>query len=425
MVNKILKSKFYYGWFIVLFAAIGLFFSGPGQTFSVSIFINAYIEKFGWSRSLVSTYYSLATLAAGFTLPFIGRIVDRKGYRFSLVLIASLLAGAALYMSFVTTSLMLVFGFYMLRLFGQGSMTLLPSALVPQWFKVNRGKALSLMSLGGVVGSAVIPPLNTWMIMQFGIQQAWWFWVVALFVIMVPIAQKFIYNHPSDLGLVVDGSPQARVSEIKYSHSIKTSSHDFTLDEAMKTRSFWLMLLTMAIPSMINTGITFHIVSILMQKGYDPIFAAFILSITALVSFPMTFVAGFVLDKVRVQYVKAINYGLYFLAIITLTFTNATMFIILYAVIHGVFNAFESVSTGVLWPNYFGTKNLASIRSLTMTSTVIGSALGPLPFAFAFDAFGSYTLILTIMLIFPLFAIIASILSSPPSYKAVDVSINS
>ena len=35
-------------------------------------------------------------------------------------------------MSFVTTSLMLVFGFYMLRLFGQGSMTLLPNALVPQ-----------------------------------------------------------------------------------------------------------------------------------------------------------------------------------------------------------------------------------------------------------------------------------------------------
>ena len=86
MVNKILSNKLYYGWFIALFASIGLFFSGPGQTFSVSIFINAYIEEFGWSRSLVSTYYSLATLAAGFTLPFIGRIVDRKGYRFSLVL---------------------------------------------------------------------------------------------------------------------------------------------------------------------------------------------------------------------------------------------------------------------------------------------------------------------------------------------------
>jgi MFS family permease len=418
VVNKILKSKFYYGWFIVLFAAVGLFFSGPGQTFSVSIFINAYIEKFGWSRSLVSTYYSLATLAAGFTLPFIGRIVDRKGYRFSLVLIASLLASAALFMSFVNTSILLIFGFFMLRLFGQGSMTLLPNALVPQWFKVNRGKALSLMSLGGVVGSAVIPPLNTWMIMQFGIQQAWWFWVAALVVIMVPIAQKFIYDHPADLGLVVDGSTQAKASEIKYSHSIKTSNHDFTLDEAMKTRSFWLMLLTMAIPSMINTGITFHIVSILMQKGHDPIFAAFILSVTALVQFPMTFVAGFVLDKVKVQYVKAINYALYFIAILALTVSQSTLLIIAYAFMHGVFNAFESVSSGVLWPNYFGTKHLASIRSLTMTSTVIGSALGPLPFAFAFDAFGSYTLILSIMLAFPLFAIIASIVSSPPRRKA-------
>lgn len=413
MIKKRLGSL-YYGWYIVLFAAIGLFFSGPGQTFSVSIFINSYIEEYGWSRSLVSSYYSLATLFAGFSLPFIGRIVDRKGFRFSLILISSLLAFAALWMSFVDVSYMLIFGFYMLRLFGQGSMTLIPNALVPQWFRVNRAKALSLMSLGGVIGSAVIPPLNTWLIINYGLQKAWWFWSIALILMMVPIAYKFVFNYPSDIGLVVDGSDTPKPTEIKFALTIPTSNYSFTLKEAMKTRSFWLMLLTMAIPSMVNTGITFHFISIFAQKGFDLIFAAFILSIVALVSFPMTFIAGFVLDKVKVRYVKAVNYAIYFLAILILLVAKDTLFIVIYAVLHGVFNAFESVSSGVLWPNYFGTKNLGSIRSLTMTSTVIGSALGPLPFAFAYDLFGSYSLILVIMLVFPLLAIVASILSLPP-----------
>lgn len=410
-------GKLYYGWYIVLFAAIALFFSSPGQTFSVSIFINSYIEEYGWSRSLVSSYYSLATLFAGFSLPLIGRIVDRKGSRFSLILISSLLALAALWMSFVDVSYMLIFGFYMLRLFGQGSMTLLPYALVPQWFRVNRAKALSLMSLGGVIGSAVIPPLNTWLIINFGLQKAWWFWSITLILIMVPISYKFIFNHPADIGLLVDGSDTPQPTEIKFAYSIPISAHSFTLKEAMRTRSFWLMLLTMAIPSMANTGITFHFISIFAQKGFDPIFAALILSIVALVSFPMTFVAGFVLDKVKVRYVKAANYAIYFMAILFLLVAKDTMFIVIYAVLQGAFNAFESVSNGVLWPNYFGTKNLGSIRSLTMTSSVIGSALGPLPFAFAYDLFGSYSLILVIMLVFPLLGIVASVLSTPPKVK--------
>jgi len=42
MMTGLFKGKkLFYGWIIVAVAGLGAFFSGPGQTFSVSIFINS------------------------------------------------------------------------------------------------------------------------------------------------------------------------------------------------------------------------------------------------------------------------------------------------------------------------------------------------------------------------------------------------
>lgn len=45
------QSPFFYGWIIVGLSALTFFFSGPGQTYSVSVFIDSYIAEFSWSRS--------------------------------------------------------------------------------------------------------------------------------------------------------------------------------------------------------------------------------------------------------------------------------------------------------------------------------------------------------------------------------------
>ncbi|MFD2924754.1 hypothetical protein [Halobacillus naozhouensis] len=73
-------TPFYYGWMVVFAAGLSMFFSGPGQTYSISIFIEHYnIGDFNYSRSLVSGLYSTATLCAGLTLFLVGRLVDRLG----------------------------------------------------------------------------------------------------------------------------------------------------------------------------------------------------------------------------------------------------------------------------------------------------------------------------------------------------------
>lgn len=81
-------------------AGLGVFFSGPGQTYSNSQFIDQYINDFGWSRSEVSGIYSVATLAAELIMMFVGRFIDRFGQR----TIGTLFAIACFFNSFVENS---------------------------------------------------------------------------------------------------------------------------------------------------------------------------------------------------------------------------------------------------------------------------------------------------------------------------------
>lgn len=408
-----------YHWVIILLSGMILFFSGPGQTFNVSVFIDSYIESEGWSRSAISGFYSVATLAAGLLMPLSGRTIDKKGHRFMTPIIAGLLALSTLWISFTTAPWMLILGFFLIRLLGQGSMSLLASTLIPRWFNRKQGIALSLVAIGGIAGSAFIPLISNSLISSFGAGFAWRFWSLSLIFIMVPFAILLIRNNPHDVGMAKDGLQAYEVDYITAQQNIQSAqfeldSTSWTVSSATKSRVFWMMLFCMVVPSMINTGITFHIVSIFALKGFPSSFAAIILGITAGIQFPIGFLAGWLCDRFPVHIIKSFNYLILGLALIGLLLSQSTLFLILYAITHGIFNSVDSVSTGVWWPKNFGLKHLGTIRGMGMTAMVIGSALGPLPFGLAFDAFGNYQFIMLLMLIFVFLAFFAAFTSPPP-----------
>ncbi len=409
------RPRLYYGWLIVFVSAVGIFFSGPGQTYGISVFIDSYINDFGWSRSLVSGIYSSATLLSGLLLFVVGRSVDRFGQRKMAVSVGVLLAAACVWNSFAAGPIMIFFGFFMIRLFGQGSMTLIPNTLVPQWFIRKRGRALSMMAIGGFLSSAAFPPLNAWLIHSFGWQSAWRVLAVLLCIVFVPLAYFIIRNKPEDIGLLPDNDVIPEADAIDGQPlSAPVSEVNWTVKEAMRTRAFWLILFCVSLPALINTGLTFHLISIFKSHGLKATTAALILSLMAVIGFPVSFVAGFLLEKIQVHKVLAISFiGQMIFLVVLIRMSNISE-AILFGVIWGAINGFERITLNIVWPNYFGRKHLGSIKGIAMTTMVIGSAFGPLPFGIAFDYFHSYYQILLIMMIFPVLGFFAAITSPPP-----------
>ncbi|MCP8618097.1 MFS transporter [Salirhabdus salicampi] len=471
-----MKTPFYYGWVVVVVSALGLFFSGPGQTYSVSIFIDYYIQDFEFSRSFVSGLYSIATLGAGFLLAFVGRLADRFGQRATMGIIGTLLAITCFWNSLLTGPIMMFIGFFFLRLLGQGSMTLLPNTLVPQWFMEKRGRALSVMAVGGFISAAIYPPVNTFMIGFIGWRLTWIFWGLLILLIFVPATLYFVRNRPEQVNEVIDGHPRDRYrlnrSQVKgmiaaifivvnslafvYFFSNwyvwfpvsavlflflyrlllrrleKQESHrrlnlhgevnevSWTLNEAMKTRAFWIILFCVSVPSLVNTGITFHIVSIAEGKGLTPGTAATMLALMAIIGFPISFISGYLVDKFKVHYILAVTFFIHIVAILVLWQLNSVVGAFIYGGIWGIAHGFERVVLSIIWPNYFGREHLGSIKGVSQSVMVFASALGPLPFALFYDWFSRYDEVLLLTTLLPLTAGLLVLISPKPKHTSIE-----
>ncbi len=408
-----IKTKIFYGWIMVALAGFTLYFSGPGQTYSVSVFIDSYINEFGWSRSTVSGMYSMGTLVAGMLMGIIGKLFDKYGHRKMGTAVALAFGVACLFMSTVSTVSTLFVGFFMIRLLGQGSMSLIGTTLVPQWFIKKKGRALSIVSVMGAMSLATLPPVNTWLIQNYGWRFGWQVWAVLLWVLVAPVIYYFIRTRPEDVGLYPDNEEQVILEGDNY----VVEEVSWTLKEAIKTRAFWMIIYVVIIPSAIITGCVFHQISILGQVGLTPERAALISSISSLIRLPLVLVAGQLADRVQLRYLLAASQGILLAMLGALFVADSVTWVMVYGILMGVQMALQGLVMGVIWPEYFGRKHLSTIRGTTMMAGVIGSALGPLPYGFAYDMFGGYTEIVIASMVFPLVGIVLGLLAKKPVKK--------
>jgi sugar phosphate permease len=412
--NRLARSdRFYYGWIILALSSLSYFFSAPGQTYFTSTFIDTYIQEFGWTRSTISTTYSLATMTSGLLLFWVGRQIDRFGQKTVTLVVAALLALTCIWLSLVNGLPMLFFGFLASRYLGQGSMTLLPATLLPNWFAHRRPLAFSLMSVGGVVGSTFLPPLNRYLIDTIGWRTVWRIWAIAFAAIFIPLVAIFMQNHPRDVGLTTAGEQRQKPN----AGAVPARFQDvpsWTLKEAIRTRAYWGMLYSQLLLPLIVTGLTFHFISIMKIRSISPDQAAYLISLLAVVSFPTTLFAGWILSKVKIHH-TAMAISLFMGAALTiLLLTKGLPGAIVLTILLGSAMGLQTVWGGLVWPNYFGTRYLGSIRSLAMSATVLGSAFGPIPLGFAFDLTGSYHIALVGMIGLAALGILAAALSPRP-----------
>ena len=385
-----INSYFYYGWIILLLSAIGTFFSSPGQTYSISAFIDSYIADFGYSRTMISTVYSIATILSGTLIVFMGKAVDRFGQRRMLVIAGFLLAVACLFNSFIISIPMIFAGFFLLRYFGQGSLSLIPGALVPQWFDKNRALAISFLAFGSMLGNMIVPAFNTYMISKFGWQIAWRGWSILLLIVFVPLMALFIINKPEDIGLLPDNQKVKDQKELD-DEIKKMTLESFNLGEALKTKEFWFVgIISMIIP-MISTGMMFHFFSVMTTKNVDSSATAVVIGLIAVPGFFMPFFASAIVDKFRSRYILSVTSSLIGLDLLFMLLVDSVFTACVFILFYGLITNLQNVTINVIWVKYFGRLHLGSIRGAATVFMVIGSAFGTVPFGLSYDMTGSYS----------------------------------
>ncbi|HEU4646908.1 MAG TPA: MFS transporter [Burkholderiales bacterium] len=399
-----LGARAFYGWTILAVAGLGIFASGPGQSHTFSVFVGPIGEDLGLSKAAIAGAYGLATLAAAFLLPKMGRLVDRYGPRRMMFVVTLGLGFACLAFGAAGGIVTLALGFGALRFLGQGSLMMNSANLVAQWFSRKRGFAMGLMSLGFAASMAVHPPLGQFLIAQVGWRWAWVILGLMTWLILLPPVLLLLVDKPEDKGLRPDGDAAPAAG------TAAPAIDGLALREALRTSTFYLLVVGWFSMSMLITTLHFYQVSILTAQGVSAEIAARVFPVSALVlAVSMPFV-GRLFDRVRTRYVFATGLTILAAALLGVTLVSDLSSAIAYAALFGLNNAFSLTMFGYLMPRYFGRKHLGSLQGTGQMVAVVGASLGPLPVGLAFDYLDSPTLVLRLLALYPLACAVAAAL---------------
>jgi sugar phosphate permease len=338
-------------------------FSSFGQTFFISLSAGSIREEYGLSHGGFGTLYMVATLGSALTLPRLGQIVDRYSVKHVALFIIPMLALAAVSMAFSTNVILLAFTIYLLRLFGQGMLTHTSFTAMGRWFSAQRGRAVSVVTLGHNTGEAIFPLIFVAVAVTVGWRNTWLMAAAALVLVALPVIVSLIAIERAPR----TSDPVARVSDAR----------DWTRAEALRDPVFYLLFLGVMAPSFIGTVIFFHQVYLVELRGWSLELFAGTFTLMAIMTATFALISGQLIDRfssVALLPAFLVPLGA---ACLILGFFDGQWSAFAFMALLGVSWGFSSTLFGALWPEIYGTKHLGSIRALAVAVMVFASAMGP------------------------------------------------
>jgi len=396
------KWPFFYGWMILLWSALGIVMSVPGQTMGVSVFTDPLIDALKISRDELSLAYMLGTIASSILLSWAGKLYDKYGAR-PVALVSTIGLGLILLFlsqvdkfifqflqieSSILVVLVMFIAFLFLRFFGQGVLTLSSRNMMVEWFDKRRGFASGFSNVVVSLAFASAPVLLYFLIERYTWRGAWITMAIAAGVLFPVVVIVFFRNRPEDSGLTPDGN---YVPSEKKKKNLFPVIRQFTLAEARRNYAFWIFALMLAMQGLYITAFTFNLISIFDLAGYSGEVAIKIFQPGAVIAVITTLVASSMSDHIQLRYLfyaKGIGACTAIVGMIFLAQWDIAFYMIIVG--HGVMGGLFAVLVTVTWPRYYGREHLGAISGQSMMLMVFASAFGPILFSSSLSYYGSY-----------------------------------
>ncbi len=404
-------SPVYYGWIVWLVALIGAICSSPGQSFSVSLFMDFFIEDFALDRTTVSGLYGAGTFVASLGLTWVGRRIDSLGNRRVGVVIGALFTVVLALCSLINGPIMLFFAFAGLRGLGQGALTLVSSTAVANWFRQHRGRMMSLLALAFALFQGIYINLLRALLEVMDWRQVFIVLGVGVAALVLPSFALLMRNRPEEYGLKPDNAASV---EGQGDDRQRVVEDNWTLKEAMRTPILWVFIVARMLPSAWGTGLILHQVSIFALLDHAAQVATETFALISLFAAGSALLAGYLIDRFKPSYVVVLQMLALLSASALAMIMRETALLIAYALAFGLGMGIGYVFDGAVWPNLFGRQFQGEIRGFVYTSSVIGSAIGPALFGLSYDLGGGYEPVLWLGAGLCLVVLVAALLTPPP-----------
>jgi len=246
-------------------------------------------KEFGWTQQEFSWAQAALMWCSAAMLPFCGYLIDSLGVR-PVVIFGSLgIAVGTFCLGLMTGELWqiyLIYGFLGLC----GSVALGYSKIIGAMFSKHRGKAIALLGMESTLAMAAIPPMENWLISEFGWR--WMYFACGIITFLLVLLVYFTVDEPgevkSDRRLMRrDGAKKPDRPELP----------GLTAQEVFRDRVYWLIVLATITATAPRNGTNIFLVPMMSEKGFTQADAALYLSMTAMIGLAGSLVGGWALDR--------------------------------------------------------------------------------------------------------------------------------
>lgn len=388
------------GWIILLVGALVLFIGG-GSRFSIGLALKPMEADLGSGRSLIGFAVALFQVVSACAMFWAGRLADRMDV--TRVLALGVLLGAtgigALAWAQAPAHVVALYG--VVFALGNGLASVIPvGVLVTRHFPERAGLANAISLAGLALGQLVMMYALTPVLQAIG-----WRWVFAwigiahlAIVPLVVFAGRWARaaQTPVPATSTADASP---VTPIETTSPPSSGPPSLTLQEALRTRRFWLLIAIYALCGFHDFFVSTHVVAFAQDRGADTLFAGQLLAFMGLAALVGVLLAGASADRFGPAMATALCFLVRIALFGAVLADQSVATVAVFALLFGMTFLVTAPLTVVFVRQSFGTRHLGAMTGLiTMVHHIFGG-LGAWIGALFFDASGNYERVMWMMMV--------------------------
>ena len=323
---------------LLIAACVGVICSSIVLPFyTMGLFVVPVTEEFGWSRTEFQLSLLFSTGIGVFTSPVIGLLL------------------------------------------GAGTIPVTWTTAVTANFQTHRGLALGLVLSGTGLCAVIVPPIIAYILANYGWRAGYLGLAVLPVVVAGPLGYFFF-------------RPQDRLQGQSPEVDQPANLSGFTLAEAVTSYKFWVLLFSIFLVYIAQSGLIPNLVPALTDAGIDPVAAAETMSLFGVAVLTGRLVIGFCVDRFWAPGVAALAISLPIVGCLLLwselTLLNAQIAALLLGFAAGA----ELDLMAFLAAKYFGARHYAKIYGFLYAALASASGIAPALFAAIYESTQSYQL---------------------------------
>lgn len=372
------------GWTLVLASSVGFSFfsvmlSGTG------LFMGPLADEFGWSRTLLATGPSIATVMTAILSPFFGMLIDRFGSRrmaipgIVLTMLATAAFGLANGSEFQWLALWFVFGIVAVSI-----KSTVWTAAVLGVFEKSRGLALGLTLAGTAVAQIVVPPLGNFLITDFGWRWAYVGLAAGWGGVTLILCLLFFFD-------ARDKSARAARASGATVDPGSVVLPGLTIPQAWRDSALWRIGISNFVVMLLTMGLMMHLIPILTDAGMSRAEAAWLSSLGGVAGVIGKLVTGVLLDRFRPNWTGGLTLGAACVTFAVLMWgLHSPALIIIAMIVNGYAAGTKTQITGFLTQGYGGMRNFGAIYGVMAAMMALAAGTGPMIAGAVYDFTGGY-----------------------------------